>query len=70
MGTEMDIMTRLMNKVWKISASEKTRQHIASLLQEAYEAGKRDGIEDVRITLEDLAETDAVEIIESNYPGY
>jgi hypothetical protein len=66
----MITITRILAKVAKINGSAKTRDHVESLIMAAYEAGRRDGVADVRITLEDDHGTDhtpALEIITANY---
>ena len=67
----MITLARILAKVAKVNGSAKTRDHIEALVIAAYEAGRRDGIEDVRITLEDDLINDdhskALEIITANY---
>lgn len=67
----MITLARILAKVAKVNGSPKTRLHVEALVMAAYEAGRRDGIADVRITLEDDMinddHTKALEIITANY---
>lgn len=67
----MITITRILAKVTKVNGSDKTRRHVEALIMAAYEAGRRDGVADVRITLEDDMINDdhskALEIITANY---
>lgn len=63
-------MTRILAKVAKLTINAATRKLVERLIEDAYEAGKRDGVADVKMTLEDDNGTDhtaALEIIEANW---
>lgn len=66
----MTTIDRIIAKVQKITGSVKTRNHVESLVMAAYEAGRKSAITDIRMTLEDDADSDhadALEIIEANF---
>lgn len=63
-------MIRIMAKIAKLSINAATRKLVEKLAEEAYEAGRRDGITNVRITLEDDTDSDhseAIELIKANF---
>lgn len=66
----MKIIDRIMARAAKITGSDKTRRQVENLIMQAYEAGRRDAIKDVVITLEDDMINDdhaaAIELINAN----
>lgn len=67
----MTTIDRIMAKVAKLRFSLKTRNHLASLVQQAYEAGRQDAIKDIYTDLySELSEVNhlpALQLIDANY---
>lgn len=67
----MTTIDRIIAKARKITGSDKTRRHLESLIEQAYEAGRQAAIKDITITLEDDMINDdhskALEILSANF---
>lgn len=67
----MITITQIVSRVAKIMNGDRRAARIEDMILKAYEAGRRDGVADVRTTLyDDMINADhiaAIEIIDANY---